>query len=222
MLGKKKDLKWYYNNEPVLVYVIFRYISAFIVKPLSKTRVTPNQITYLVFITGLIPAYLFSFGTFLYALAAVLILQLVSMFDCIDGMLAREKKQTSMYGVWIDHNFDKIVDFAIFFGISYGLYIQTYNPLVLIAGFVAISLRYLFELLRSYTLEAGLNEDSVGVKDKFTRIMYNGTSLANVYFALIFFVLFNQLFLFLILFDMYYILIYIGSFAYIRKSVKDK
>jgi len=220
MSFRRQSLAEYVKKEPVFFTGVCRYLASFIVSPLVRTRITANQITYLVFICGIIPGVLFATGAYSSIVIAALLVQWVSVFDCVDGMVARAKEKTSKYGVWLDNNFDKMVDFGIFFGMTYGIYIRTGNPAVWPLGFIAISLRYMMEILRKNTLETGISEEALD--GKMSYIAANAVSFSNIYFVMLFFALFNQLYLFLLVFDVYYAAAFIASLVYLRGKVKDK
>ena len=77
---------------------------------LSSTRVTPNQITAVSFLTGLAgSALLLGKSHWTLALGGVLI-QVQSILDSCDGELARLRFQGSKLGQWLDNVSDDILD----------------------------------------------------------------------------------------------------------------
>jgi phosphatidylglycerophosphate synthase len=58
-------------------------------------------------------------------------------------MLARSKNMTSRYGAFLDLFLDRIADFAVMAGASYGYSIYTGNVRFLVFGFVTIGLYFL-------------------------------------------------------------------------------
>jgi phosphatidylglycerophosphate synthase len=96
---KKHDQLW---NRFVM-----RPVAGVVVALIAPTRVTPNQITLLnlgIFVVA--AAILALVPTYAGGLAAVAVLELSYLFDCVDGMLARHKKLASKAG----HLFDFYVD----------------------------------------------------------------------------------------------------------------
>ena len=68
------------------------------VKPLTKTAITPNQITTLRLISGLGAALLFSIGQEGYTIVGSGIFILSLLLDRADGILARLTGKTSKFG----------------------------------------------------------------------------------------------------------------------------
>lgn len=88
---------------------------------LSKTPITPNQVTLLNLALGLAAAYVASLGGYLPFLIAAILFQLNSIFDGTDGELARLKYRTSRYGQWFDTIADNIVYVTMIAGYAVGV-----------------------------------------------------------------------------------------------------
>ena len=85
---------------------------------LVNTSITPNFITLIVLLTGLIATcFLFS-NQYHHILLSILFFQLSSSLDCVDGPIARFKYQTSYLGSIFDSYNDKIIKFLFYFGIG--------------------------------------------------------------------------------------------------------
>ena len=67
-----------------------------------------------------------------------LLLQLAVLTDHIDGSLARYTNNQTPLGHWWDSMANKQIKFFALLGMSYGAYRQTGQPLILLAGSVAI------------------------------------------------------------------------------------
>ncbi|MEV4918767.1 CDP-alcohol phosphatidyltransferase family protein [Streptomyces tirandamycinicus] len=93
-----------------------REISLRITRVLVGTKVTPNQLTYLMTLAGVLalPALLVPgvWG----AVLAVLMVQLYLLLDCVDGEVARWKKQYSLSGVYLDRVGAYLCDAAVLTG----------------------------------------------------------------------------------------------------------
>ncbi|MEN8222064.1 MAG: CDP-alcohol phosphatidyltransferase family protein [Acidobacteriota bacterium] len=116
----KSSLKDMIAEEPVDLF-LFRPVSFVILKFLVKFPVTPNQISFMSMITGIVTGIFFSFGgrnNFLYG---GLFLILSHIFDLLDGMVARVKKNGTPLGRIIDGWVDYITSIAIFIGLYIGL-----------------------------------------------------------------------------------------------------
>lgn len=85
-----------------------------------KIGATPNQVTLLSFVIGLLSAYSFSRGGFASTLLGALLLQLSIIVDCVDGELARYTRKFSSLGAWLDAVTDRVKEYLVFFGLAYG------------------------------------------------------------------------------------------------------
>lgn len=113
----------------------FRRLTDIGVNILKHSRISPNQITIVRAIIFLpLIFYLFSRGTYVGNILGVLCCGLNSLFDVLDGNLARAKSLTSELGVWLDNSLDKLAAYVMFVGIILGSYTATQNNLLLIAG----------------------------------------------------------------------------------------
>ena len=107
------------------------------VKPLTKTAITPNQITTLRLISGLGAALLFSIGQESYTIVGSGIFILSLLLDRADGILARLTGKTSKFGHKYDLIADTISNAISFVGIGAGLRHGQLDDLAIILGFVA-------------------------------------------------------------------------------------
>ena len=107
------------------------------VKPLTKTAITPNQITTLRLISGLGAALLFSIGQEGYTIVGSGIFILSLLLDRADGILARLTGKTSKFGHKYDLIADTISNAISFVGIGAGLRHGQLDDLAIILGFVA-------------------------------------------------------------------------------------
>lgn len=90
-------------------------------KVLVHTPVTPNQISLLATIIGVVAALCFTRGTFEAGIAGALLLQLSAVIDCVDGDIARVMFKESRIGKWLDLAGDQVVHVALFSSIAMGL-----------------------------------------------------------------------------------------------------
>ncbi|MFC8080237.1 CDP-alcohol phosphatidyltransferase family protein [Streptomyces sp. NPDC057307] len=93
-----------------------REISLRVDRYLVNTRVTPNQLTYVMTVAGALalPALLVPGITG--AVLGVVAVQLYLLLDCVDGEVARWKKQYSMTGVYLDRVAAYLCDAAVLVG----------------------------------------------------------------------------------------------------------
>lgn len=83
---------------------------------------SPNSITALAGLVGLVAAAGFGLGTYSAGVVAAVLFQLAAVIDCCDGEVARLTFTESPLGAWLDLLLDNIVHMAIFAGIAVGLY----------------------------------------------------------------------------------------------------
>ncbi len=96
-------------------------VARWMVLPLLNTAVTPNHLTTLRLITGLLAAFWFGMGEYFWTFCGGLMFVLSTLLDRADGELARLGKLCSKGGHWYDLICDMIVNVMIFVGIGFGL-----------------------------------------------------------------------------------------------------
>jgi phosphatidylglycerophosphate synthase len=121
-------------------------LAAVLVQPLRHSRVTPNAITALTLVLGLLGAWLFTRAGAAIHVGAALVM-LAFLLDHADGELARLTGRTSAFGHYFDLIADALVMCALFVGIGLGLAAgdPSAAKLGLIAG-VAVALAVLLRL----------------------------------------------------------------------------
>ncbi len=117
---------------------INRRISKKISSLLSRTEISPNQISVTSFLLGLFSGFLFSQGTNLSSIIAGVLAQAASVVDGCDGEVARLRFKDSSYGAWFDAVLDRYADAFIILGMTYGAWVSTGNPWILLVGSVAL------------------------------------------------------------------------------------
>ncbi|MFD4143713.1 MULTISPECIES: CDP-alcohol phosphatidyltransferase family protein [unclassified Streptomyces] len=93
-----------------------REISLRITRVLVGTKVTPNQLTYLMTLAGVLAAPALLVPGIWGAVLAVVMVQLYLLLDCVDGEVARWKKQYSLSGVYLDRVGAYLCDAAVLVG----------------------------------------------------------------------------------------------------------
>lgn len=93
-----------------------REISLRVDRHLVNTRVTPNQLTYLMTVAGVLAAPALLVPGIPGAVLGVVMVQLYLLLDCVDGELARWKKQYSLAGVYLDRVGAYLCDAAVLVG----------------------------------------------------------------------------------------------------------
>ena len=145
--------------------ILNRPISLRISKLLLKTGITPNQISILSTVIGLVGASFFFNGEYFYLILGGILIHIHSIVDGCDGEVARLKLRQTKYGGWLDSVLDRYVDAAIIFGLAYGYWSITGDVTIWIIGFVAL----IGSFLNSYTSDKydSIFRDGDVTKSKF-------------------------------------------------------
>lgn len=88
---------------------------------LSRTSVTPNEVTGAAIGVGLAAAFLATLGTPWTLVAAGLLIQGQSVLDCCDGELARLTFRGSRLGQWLDNVSDDVLDDLFLVAVGIGI-----------------------------------------------------------------------------------------------------
>jgi phosphatidylglycerophosphate synthase len=120
-----------------------RKVSRWFTRMFLAAGLSPNAITILATLVGLVAAAGFGVGTYSAGIIAALLFQLAAVIDCCDGEVARLTFTESPFGAWLDIAMDNVVHMAIFAGIAVGSYLgvkgsdSAWVPLALGAAAVA-------------------------------------------------------------------------------------
>lgn len=93
-----------------------REVSLRVDRHLVNTRVTPNQLTYVMTVAAALAAPALLVPGIAGAVLGVVMVQLYLLLDCVDGEVARWKKQYSMTGVYVDRVAAYVCDAAVLVG----------------------------------------------------------------------------------------------------------
>jgi phosphatidylglycerophosphate synthase len=166
------------------------YFSWFFI--LFKIKTFP--VVLLMWFTGIIGTYLFTFGSYWYYIAAVLALQFWFILDHVDGELARYWKETSTKGIFKDKITHHLVHPLIFLFMGIGMYHQFNNPLMLIFGGFTVYFLLLQDLINidkreaiaaSQSIKSKINlNEKITLKNKlfkkFTELVYKIPGMMNI------------------------------------------
>jgi phosphatidylglycerophosphate synthase len=100
-----------------------RRISRVFTRLFLKLRVSPNTITGMSTLIGLLAAVAFAFGTYISGIIGALLLQLSAIVDCCDGEVARITFAESRLGEQLDLYADNVVHIALFAGLAWGVFV---------------------------------------------------------------------------------------------------
>ncbi|CAM5664588.1 CDP-alcohol phosphatidyltransferase family protein OS=Streptomyces tendae OX=1932 GN=GUR47_02600 PE=4 SV=1 [Streptomyces tendae] len=95
-----------------------REVSLRIDRYLVNTRITPNQLTYLMTVCGVLAAPALLVPGVWGAVLGVVAVQLYLLLDCVDGEIARWRKQYSLGGVYLDRVGAYLTDAAVLVGLG--------------------------------------------------------------------------------------------------------
>lgn len=108
----------------------YRPLAFLLVKSIYNTNITPNQLTVISMVFGVIGGFFYTIGNHQsFIIAAVLIL-IYNVVDCSDGQLARLKKNGTAVGRILDGIADYVVSVAAYVGIGIGFANNSSNPLL--------------------------------------------------------------------------------------------
>jgi len=102
----------------------------------NYTKITPNQITIMSFIFGLLSAYSFLKGTLYYLIIGAFLFECSFILDYTDGRIARLKGLNSIFGAYFDIISDFTKYFFIILCLAYGQYLLTNDVSFLLYGYL--------------------------------------------------------------------------------------
>jgi phosphatidylglycerophosphate synthase len=118
-----EDLDWKKVKKHIVLQwysYIARRISMYITWFFLRIPITPNQITVLGFIIGLVGCLLLTTGNYLYGILGILLIHLYTILDHCDGTVARAKDMRSRAGGFLDDIAADTVIAVMFLAIGYG------------------------------------------------------------------------------------------------------
>jgi CDP-L-myo-inositol myo-inositolphosphotransferase len=141
-LKNVKSYPFLHRYFPVDRFLV-RPSASLIVRAVFATNLTPNHLTVLSFTLAFIAGLVYMVGKPACFVLGGCLSMLSTIFDNADGMLARAKNMTSRYGAFLDLFLDRIADFAVLAGVTFGLYRATADPRILMLGLMTIGLYFL-------------------------------------------------------------------------------
>ena len=106
-------------DETLTLYIL-RPIAFIFVKMLYPTNVTPNQVSLMSIVVGMLSGYFFSRGDVTSYFIAGMLYFFCLVLDCVDGMIARLKKNGTPVGRIVDGFADYIVGISVYIGLGIG------------------------------------------------------------------------------------------------------
>ncbi len=186
--------------------IIGNPLAVFLVK---YTKISANQTSILSFIFALIGGFFLFKGGYQNQVIGGLFAFLYNLFDMIDGRIARARRETSLYGKWLDAMIDFFVFPYLIFTLAYGM--QTY--LAAVIGMLAIvSYQTHYLIVHFYKSEIQGNNKNIHINGKFEWLRYVYGSnffylflpialiLNHPMYVLLFWAIFGNLYWFVIIF----------------------
>jgi len=146
---------------PTQVFPLVRHLSFRLTPVLMRTSITPNQITALSLLFGLLSVVCFILGNYIAGIIGALFLTTSYTLDNCDGEVARIKNMSSEFGAKFDDIVDWLVDTSFFAALGYGTSQVTNQPFWFWLGCAAAagaSIDYIIDL--NYHSKNKKKEDS--------------------------------------------------------------
>lgn len=171
--------------EEIFDLIFYRPLAFVFVKIVYQTKITPNQITWLALLLGIMAGILFAQGTSDGFLIGALLLILYDVLDCSDGQLARLQNSGTLTGRIVDGFADYVVTVAAYIGIGIGYASQTNDPLfywclTVLAGISnavhSLTLDYYRNQFLDYALDRKsiLGDDLEQYDDEYNQLVVKG------------------------------------------------
>ena len=91
-----------YNAEHWAGALYIRHASIHVTRALLPTHISPNGVTWLMILVGVLGAFAIPFGGVIGPVVAVLAMQVQILLDCSDGEVARWRQRFSPAGIYLD------------------------------------------------------------------------------------------------------------------------
>ena len=115
-----------------------RMCSKWITRALLQTPLTPNGVTMLAALVGLLSGAVFAVGGYAAGIVGALLFQLSAILDCCDGEVARLKFMESPFGEQLDVALDNVVHIGLYAGMGWAAYHSGWGTAALVLGGLAI------------------------------------------------------------------------------------
>ncbi|MFC4531537.1 CDP-alcohol phosphatidyltransferase family protein [Sphaerisporangium dianthi] len=96
-----------------------RKLSIYVTWALARTPISPNQVTGLMIVSGVLAGAVLALPGLWAAVAAAVLIQVYLLLDCSDGELARWTHRTSITGVYLDRVGHYFAEAALLIGLGF-------------------------------------------------------------------------------------------------------
>lgn len=137
-------------------------------EPFVRAGISPNQLSVIGFLVGVLAAVLFSLGESRWAGIAILI---CGLFDVVDGTVARLSGKVTRFGGFLDSVLDRLSDSVILVGIMFGGLAKIFGypgwfwPVLALVGSLMVS------YTRARAEAAGTEKLDVGIAERAERLI---------------------------------------------------
>ncbi|MEV0379928.1 CDP-alcohol phosphatidyltransferase family protein [Nonomuraea sp. NPDC050643] len=107
------------NGEHWAGVLYMRRLSIYVTWLMTKTPVTPNQLTWIMTVAGILAGVVLALPGLWAAVVAALLIQVYLLLDCSDGELARWTGKTSLTGVYLDRVGAYFAEAAVLAGLGW-------------------------------------------------------------------------------------------------------
>ncbi len=125
---------------------------------LVKTPLTPNMISILINVIGMMCGVFYATG---HPVWGALCMQAATILDRCDGEVARVKLMETHKGQWVDTISDQVTVLSFIIGVPVGYYVISKSPLAIILGAVNLSIFIFFVIWSFYFLKKYTNSGSL-------------------------------------------------------------
>ena len=125
----------------------FSKLSKIILPIFLKSKLTPNQVTIVSGIFGVVGSFLILYGDFYLNIVSGVFIQIFAILDLVDGDIARHKKMQSNRGMWLDIFFDKTNDFIIIICFTIGAFLINSSPIILFMGMCLMGVNFYIQFI---------------------------------------------------------------------------
>ncbi|MFC6080832.1 CDP-alcohol phosphatidyltransferase family protein [Sphaerisporangium aureirubrum] len=148
-----------------------RKLSIYVTWALARTRISPNQVTGLMIVAGLLAGVVLALPGLWAAIGAALLIQVYLLLDCSDGELARWTNRTSITGVYLDRVGHYFAEAALLIGLGFrasSAVPDWYTVLGLAAALGAILIKSETDLVDVARARSGLPATTEAAAEHFT------------------------------------------------------
>jgi len=114
-----------------------RHISLFLSKRVVSTPLTPNMVSTVTLLLGMLAGVCVARGGYLPILVGATLWQLNSVLDGVDGELARVRFEHSRLGQWLDTISDDLSNVVFWGALGFGAASLPYGRILSLSGYVA-------------------------------------------------------------------------------------